>query len=205
MKPKLVLIAGISGTGKTSLCQKISNMLGWQHLRIHPYVLDLAKKKNIENPSDIWNSLLLESIPYFIADIQRYSRCCTDHHLAVQPKYDTSYALGLDTKEDLNEPYEKSLCNEVLSLKDWGDVHVYPILLESTTEEILVRRARLSNIKKPRSLNPESINKEREFERKYFLDACSSLAKNNECTELILPNEEGRFMESFKRTVKHIS
>jgi len=45
---------------------------------------------------------------------------------------------------------------------------------------------------------------EKEFERRYFLDACSRLAEHSECTELILPNEEGRFTESFKRTVKHI-
>ena len=204
MKSKLLLLGGVSCVGKTSLCKQISDMHGWQHLRIHPYVLNLARKEGISDLNEHWNSLVYKIVPELVEDIQNYSGCCIDIHFAVQPKYDTSYALGLDVEEDINEPYEKGLCDEFFQNAKLNELEVSSILLESEASEILCRREKLTQIRKPRSVNIESIKRETYYENLYFKLASDIMKKYVGGKSYILNNKEGYFEDTTKKSLEFL-
>ncbi len=205
MTSKLVLIGGVSGVGKTTIANRLSRVLGCPNIRIHPYVLKLANDRGIKNPINSWDRLFQDCMPKFIQDIEKWEIAVCDHHFAVQPIYDTAYALGQDLSEDLREPYVKSFCDDSLKIKDWSRVVVYPTFLDAPADKILARRARLSNIKKPRSLDLRSIDNERTHEQRYF-DEARVLFKIS-CGDLgiRLENREGELEETFKNLLKHIT
>ncbi|MBU2639132.1 MAG: hypothetical protein KKG75_00310 [Nanoarchaeota archaeon] len=203
MKGKFVLIGGVSGVGKTTLAKRLCEVMGGSNIRFYHYILETARKKGIKNPGPVWELLLEESLPLIIEDIEREKFAVCDHHFAVQPIYDTAYALGELGVEDLDEPYTKGLHDGALKMYGWSRITVYPILLDAPTEHILSRRESLSNIKRPRSLNPLSVDREREYERRYFEEA-ADLLNGGDRNLMVAENKEGDFEQTFESVLEQI-
>ena len=202
MTGKLVLIGGVSGVGKTTLAERLCRVMGCPNIRIHNYVLKIAKERMVD-PIKKWDSLLRKSVPLIIEDVERWQFAVCDYHFAIQPRYDTAYAVGEIIEEDLNEPYVKGLCDAVLKIDEWSKIRVYPLLLDAPTNHILSRRKRACNIKRPRSLNPKSIEVEKKYERQYFEEARNLLDENHGYSKVV-KNKEGSFEQTFKGVLEHI-
>jgi len=199
---KLLLIAGASGTGKTSVCDSLSREYGMSHRRHHEYVIELAKKNGVslEELSQRWNDFSAEGLKLLLLDAMKSNiGICTDKHLAVQPVFDTNYARGIRMEEDLNEPYERGLSDVELKLPEFRDVDLYFFLMESSPEEILRRRLDLKDKKAPRSLNPVSIVQEMKHEYKYFLEACELLSHYSRPNVSVISNGDGKISETIRR------
>jgi len=178
MTSKLLLIGGASAAGKSSLCQELQRQYGVNTRRLHHYALQIAQERKIVNPMEDWNSLVKEGIIRLIEDANRLSILSCDIHFAIQPIFDTAYAQGLETVEDISEPYARGLPMQIMdAFASATNTGLFLILIEAANNEILQRRKREQTMlgKHPRSLNPISIERELDRERTLFYETAGNI------------------------------
>ncbi len=198
--PKLILLGGASSSGKTAFTRRLTRDFCIPNLRFHNYLLDYAKREGID-PIANWNNISPIAMRALLRDCNLEVVVSSERHFAIQPKLDTAYAKGLKIEEDINEPYVKGFEDDLLRMPEFSEIDIRMILVDAETDELLRRRERRKNSKKPRSLNRLSIQREREFERKYFFEAAKTLGVGDRARVLV--NSEGRFDQVYEQLKDH--
>ncbi len=202
MPSKLLLIGGVSCSGKTTICEQLKLIYDIGNRRLHNYVLELAREKGIENAIGRWSDLAPESMRRLICDVQSGGSLTCDIHFSVQQNVDTAYALGKDFVEDINEPYIKGVEDKVLQVFESFNIDLYLLLLDSAVKEVWGRRKELAKNKKQRSLNPLSIKREKFYEKKYFDEAANVLIQYTNVNVSIVRNTDGELPKTLDEIVQ---
>lgn len=200
MKAKLILLGGVSSSGKTAICSSLNQRYSIENKRLHNYVLAIANEENLGDLSSEWDNLAPEAMRRLVEDVKLEKIVTCDIHFAVQPILDTAYALGREYVEDINEPYVKGVNDRVLQISELSEIELYMLFVDSNVDEVLKRRKDSAEVKKPRSLNPRSIGQEIEFERKYFEEAADVASEYTTLHVYIIRNKEC----SYEATLKQI-
>jgi len=198
--PRIILLGGASSCGKTTLCTMLTEDFGIPNLRLHRYILGHAKREGID-PVANWDNISPIAMRALLKDCALEGTVVSDKHFAIQPIWDTAYALGLDIAEDIEEPYVKGFIDSSLQIPEFLGVDVRMVLIDTESNQLLERRRRIINTKKPRSLDKLSIQREREFERRYFLEAAKILGVSASATTLM--NEEGKLDSVYDQLKYH--
>lgn len=62
MSDKLLLIGGVSCSGKTTICEQLELLYNIGNRRLHNYVFEVAKESEVEDVINKWSDLVPESI-----------------------------------------------------------------------------------------------------------------------------------------------
>jgi len=197
MKGKLLLVGGISSSGKTTLCEQLALKAGVENRRLHHYIFQSAGDRSIPEVLDNWDHFSIEGMKRLIEDSGTFGALSCDHHFAIQPVYDTAYAQGIKVEEDMDEPYQRSLSEGVLRLPEFSDVELCLLLINANPSEILRRRKEQDRA--PRSLDPESIRKEIEAEKRFFYESATVIGEQSKPQIYEVSSESGRLDQTFKK------
>lgn len=202
MSNKLLLIGGVSCSGKTTICEQLKLINNIGNRRLHNYIFEVARERGVEDVISRWSDLVPESMCRLIhnAQLERILTC--DIHFAVQKNLDTAYALSKDFVEDINEPYIKGVEDNVLQVFESFNIAPYLLLLDSTVDEVLRRRTELVKSKKQRSLNPLSIWKEKFYEKKYFNEVANILIQYKNSNVHVIRNKDGELSKTLDKIVQ---
>src|SRR3989344_5241837 len=137
MKSKLLLLGGVSCSGKTAVCERMGELYGIPNQRLHDHVLRLGIGRSIDYIIENWNEFTPQAMRAIIEEAKRAGILTLNKHFSVQPKLDTAYALGREFDEEIEEPYIMGLEGEVLRLPEYADIDLYMFLIDSDPQSVL--------------------------------------------------------------------
>lgn len=201
-KNKLILIGGVSGTGKSTLANLLDSRGIATHKRIHEFAFDIAKEIDvgIENIFNQWNSHLPEIIARTVDYSIQNSPIVSDVHFAIQPSADTTFLIEgrVDDNLLLREDFRPAFTAEDLAKIANSNIKLILVLITCSIDELLSRRKKMLHQNLPvRSLNRDIIEKECLAEMQVYMSLINQLGQNSN----IFANPDNKFDTLYQRVL----